>query len=216
MLRRTRVERSQTNDYEAGSTITVPETASVRHPLCDVCLDWLTAVTGNLAEPGRSRGLTLLGAPASRRRVRIFPDQCLLCREMLGDAAIVVDSTTRGGSAGPLPSMLVCGACDTWIGGLADDGRSARGGAERAIDGVYGTWPHPNLRSLDVSLHITDAAIAARFVIAATACTSRWSNEERAIRRSRSSKRASTDERACSSTKTSAAGPGGCPRPSRR
>ncbi len=137
----------------------LPAAAFVRHPLCEVCVTWLASVAGNLATPQFSSGGPLLGAPGTRSRVRVFPDQCHLCKEMLGDAAVVVDSVVIGGGPGPFPGMLVCGACDTWIGGLADDGRSARGNAERAIDGQYGSWPHPNLRAIDVSLQVSDRGL---------------------------------------------------------
>jgi len=162
MLRRNRVQRSETHDFQAGLAVELPAAAFVRHPLCEVCINWLTNVTAALAAPGYGRTRPLLGAPAARSRVRIFPDQCHLCKEMLGDSGVLVDSVTIGGGGpGPLPAMLICGPCGTWIGGLADDGRSARGDAERAIDGQYGLWPHPNLRSMEVALRILDRGIDA-------------------------------------------------------
>lgn len=162
MLRRNRVQRSETHDFQAGLAVALPAAAFVRHPLCEVCITWLASVIGALTTPGYSRDTPLLGAPGARSRVRIFPDQCHLCRDMLGDSGVLVDSITiDGGGPGPFPAMLVCGPCGTWIGGLADDGRSARGDAERAIDGEYGLWPHPNLRSMEVALRVLDRGIEA-------------------------------------------------------
>ena len=162
ILRRNRIQRSDTHDFQAGIAVPLPATAFVRHPLCEICIAWLTSVVANLALPGHSAVGPLLGAPGSRTRVRVFPDQCQLCKEMLGESGVLIDSVVAGGGgAALLPGMLVCDACDTWVGGLAEDGRSARGNAERAIDGQYGSWPHPNLREIAVRLRVRDAGLEA-------------------------------------------------------
>ncbi len=132
-----------------------PGAVSQDHPLCAECMEWLAGVIANLAAPQFARGV-LIGSPNAWSRVRVFPDQCHLCKEMLGEEAVLLSSATISGGTASLPPMLVCGACDTWIAGLADDGRSARGEAQRAIDGSYGLWPHPNLRNLEVELHVRE------------------------------------------------------------
>ncbi len=149
------MERGDGRDFPVNDFAVDSAALSQDHPLCGECIEWLAGVVANLAAPQFARG-ALLGSPNAWSRVRVFPDQCQLCKEMLGDDAVLASSVTLSGGTAILPPMLICGACDSWIAGLADDGRSARGEAARAIDGSYGLWPHPNLRNIQIELHIRE------------------------------------------------------------
>ncbi|MGE5594498.1 MAG: hypothetical protein ACM3S1_00525 [Hyphomicrobiales bacterium] len=122
--------------------------------LCFACLPWLREVV----EGARDNSPRLLASPTSNGRDLLFDDQCRLCRRIADRLSDTVECTSAGGGALPFPVLRLCPPCDAWLASLAGDGRSARGLATRAIDGDYGLWLHPNLRSLSVAVDISDEA----------------------------------------------------------
>jgi hypothetical protein len=126
-------------------------TDPARHPLCQSCNEWLWQVVSAVSSGSRP----VLGAPDPSGRQRVFEDQCALCRDLLGPAASAITVAGPGRDPG---ALLICDACDVWLAGLADDGRSARGEAERSIDGAYGLWPHANLRDIVVALDLVEGS----------------------------------------------------------
>ncbi|MCC7365421.1 MAG: hypothetical protein IT303_13730 [Dehalococcoidia bacterium] len=131
--------------------------------VCWQCLRWLyDAISG-----ARNDEPILIGSPTANGRQLAFEDQCRVCRHLLdGPAAIITLTPDNPGWTG-WPPVPVCPPCETWLTGLAWDGRSARQLATRAIDGEYGDWLHPNLRSLSVAIDVADRATRA---VVATVC----------------------------------------------
>ncbi len=132
-----------------------------RHPLCGSCERWLWGVLDEVRNHGAARPVPLFGAPSTGGRLPVFEDQCQVCLAVPQDYGTMIDCIPSGGSRGSWPAFFACASCDAWIASLAEDGRSARGEATRAIDGAYGDWPHPNLRELRVSLDLADRGSAA-------------------------------------------------------
>lgn len=122
--------------------------------LCLECLRWLEQTVGEVRADGDTG---LLASPSGGGRAMVFADQCQVCRvPTTGPLSIVADAPRA-----PWPKLLVCAACGAWVGSLAGAGASARGRSFRVIDGRYGEWPHPNLRSLSVDADIGDFAARA-------------------------------------------------------
>lgn len=137
----------------------LPAVEPICSPICRSCLTWLSDLIRHQgASPVASA--PLLGVPVSGGRVRVFPDQCHFCKEVIGAQGVAVDAIALPDAARGMDPVLVCDACDIWLAGLATDGRSARGEVHRAIDGVYGMWPHPNLRNLAAEIAVSDEAAA--------------------------------------------------------
>ncbi len=153
LYRRRRALRGSNREFSLASD------AAIRHPLCATCLAWMSNLVAH-AGVAVGSAAPLLGLPGAGGRVHVFPDQCHLCKEMVGAQAVVVDAVALVEGKPGMDAALVCDGCDIWLAGLAADGKSARGEAEREIDGVYGMWPHPNLRSLAVEVAVNDDAAA--------------------------------------------------------
>jgi hypothetical protein len=132
-----------------------------RHQLCHTCERWLWGVLDEVRNHGWKRPVPLLGAPSTGGRLLVFEDQCQLCLGVPQGHGTVIDCVSAGGAGESWPAFFACTSCDAWISSLAEDGRSARGDASRAIDGAYGDWPHPNLRDLRISLDVADKGAAA-------------------------------------------------------
>lgn len=125
--------------------------------LCWTCLRWLyDAIAG-----ARDDAPTLIGSPTANGRLLAFDDQCRICRHLLDAAPTMVTLTPDNPAWTGWPAVAVCPPCEAWLIGLAGDGRSARKLATRAVDGDYGDWLHPNLRTLSVSVDIADQAARA-------------------------------------------------------
>ncbi len=131
-----------------------------RHPLCAACERWLASVITDVRAEERATA-PLFGAPSPGGRTLVFEDQCQLCLAMPRGRGTVIDCVAVGPGHRSWAPLFLCTSCDAWLASLAEDGRSARGGARRAIDGAYGDWPHPNLRSLRVALDLADRPAAA-------------------------------------------------------
>ncbi|MCC6386920.1 MAG: hypothetical protein IT302_06015 [Dehalococcoidia bacterium] len=129
--------------------------------LCLECLCWLEHTVGEVRADGDTG---LLASPSGGGRAMVFADQCQVCRVPTAAPLSIVADLPRA----PWAKLLVCTACAAWVGSLAGAGASARGRSFRVIDGRYGEWPHPNLRSLTVDADIGD--FAARAAVE-TACT---------------------------------------------
>ena len=125
--------------------------------LCGACSAWLAGVVENVRRNGGA-GPTLIGAPVSGGRSLVFGDQCHLCREVVHGAGVIVECKAEVVGASTWQPMFVCLACDGWLSSVANDGRTARGEASRALDGDYGEWLHPNLKGLRVEADIRDEA----------------------------------------------------------
>ena len=127
----------------------------VSHALCRACDAWLGAIVSDVRRDG-SAGPGVVGAPVAGGRSLLFGDQCHLCREVVHGAGVVIEYSAQIVGPSPWRPMFVCAACDGWLSSLAKDGRSARGDAQRSLDGAYGEWLHPNLRGLIVAAAIAD------------------------------------------------------------
>lgn len=124
--------------------------------LCEACSEWL----GGLVASARSetRRGALFGSPSARGRRLVFDDQCQVCCEMPADRAATIAWVSP---AGRTLAVFACAGCEAWVVSLASDGRTLRGGADREIDGPYGSWPHPNFRGLSLRIVVEDTAAAA-------------------------------------------------------
>lgn len=146
-----------------------PARTVLRHPLCGPCCAWLAGVLSEVGRDGIARDDVsrgrIFGAPGTGDRVLLFEDQCHICHSIPsgGDGALI-DCVSFESQAPSWAALFACAACDAWVGSLADDGRSARGGAGRNIDGPYGEWPHPNLRDLTVAVDVQDGGAGATVV----------------------------------------------------
>jgi len=136
--------------------------------MCGPCCIWLGGVLGEVgrngvvskhAAPGR-----VFGAPGTNGRALLFNDQCHVCHAIPSGGGALIDCVSFEHQAQSWTALFACGPCDAWIGGLADDGRSARGAADRDIDGPYGEWPHPNLRDLTVQVDVQDGGASATVI----------------------------------------------------
>lgn len=132
-----------------------------RHNLCGVCERWLRGILDEVQSPESKRRTPLLGAPSRGGRLLVFEDQCQVCLAVPQGQGAMVDCVAAETNRESWQPLFVCPSCDAWIGSLAEDGRSARGGASRVIDGGYGDWPHPNLRELRVTIEAADRAAIA-------------------------------------------------------
>lgn len=132
-----------------------------RHPLCDVCERWLHGLLEEVRSTTGRRRVPLLGAPSTGGRLHVFQDQCQVCLAVPQGQGAMIDCVSSDSSRESWTPLFACPSCDAWVGSLAEDGRSARGEAARAIDGRYGDWPHPNLRELRVTVDVADAGAAA-------------------------------------------------------
>ena len=112
LLQRRAVERGDGRDFPVNDFAVDSAALSQDHPLCGECLEWLAGVVANLAAPQFARG-ALLGSPNAWSRVRVFPDQCQLCKEMLGDDAVLASSVTLSGV--PRGWSNGCAARIAWI-----------------------------------------------------------------------------------------------------
>ncbi|MGH2634017.1 MAG: hypothetical protein ACRDG3_11450 [Tepidiformaceae bacterium] len=111
-----------------------------------------------------SRG-RVLGAPGTNDRALLFEDQCHICHSIPpGGSGALIDCVSFESQGQSWAALFACDACDAWVGSLADDGRSARGAADRMIDGPYGEWPHPNLRDLTVEVDVRDGGASATVI----------------------------------------------------
>lgn len=129
-----------------------------RHAICLECLLWLQQTVGQIRADSDTG---LLGSPSGNGRAMLFDDQCQVCR-VPGEALLTVAAE---GKTPPWKALTACPSCAGWLGSLAAAGASARGRSFRVIDGHYGDWPHPNLRTLSVEIDVGD--YAARAAIAA-------------------------------------------------
>jgi hypothetical protein len=129
---------------------------AVEHRLCETCSEWL----GGMVAVARGEGgdEAVFGSPSGRGRRLVFDDQCQVCCELPTDRAARVAWVSPGG--GKL-EVFACAGCEAWIASLAADGRTARGTANRELDGPYGSWPHPNFRGLSVRIVVEDRAARA-------------------------------------------------------
>lgn len=127
------------------------------HPLCAECHAWLRGLFDEV-RANRHGAPGIAGSPAHGDRALLFADQCYLCRELLDSAASIVDCHRPGSSTLAWGGFIVCAACDLWVASLAMDGRTARGMAERRIDGPYGDWPHPDCSRVTVTLALSNVA----------------------------------------------------------
>jgi len=120
--------------------------------VCPPCLRWLRENVA-AARDGEPR---LIAAPSANGNELLSDDQCRLCRCMTGEPLLRLECLLEGGGRLPFPAMRLCVACDTWLSSIARDGRSPRNLASRQVDGDYGNWLYPNLRSLSVAVDIAD------------------------------------------------------------
>lgn len=125
-------------------------------PLCEACAEWV----GGLAAAARTPDGThrVFGGPSAGNRKLVFEDQCQVCCEMPNGRAARLTWVSPAGSR---LQLFACTGCEAWLTALASDGRTVRGAGDRDIDGPYGSWPHPNLRGLNVRLDIEDHATRA-------------------------------------------------------
>ncbi len=123
-----------------------------RHPLCTPCQVWLAGILGEVRET--TDGPRMYGAPSTNDRLQLFDDQCNICFTIPKERAAWIDCIAVASDQRSWPGMFVCEPCDAWIASVANDGQSARGAAQRVIDGPYGEWPHPNLRELSVEVEV--------------------------------------------------------------
>ena len=142
--------------------------AVARQPLCGLCCIWLNGILQEVSRDGRGPGVAaparVFGAPATNSRALLFDDQCQVCHAVPSAGGALVDCVSAENQAQSWPPLFLCTACDAWLGSLADDGRSARGAADREIDGPYGEWPHPNLRELVVQVEVRDRGAGATVI----------------------------------------------------
>lgn len=133
-------------------------------PLCSRCARWLHEAIDSARRdmPG------LIGMPATNGRDLLFDDQCRLCRRIADEPRARITCETAAGVPAPFPALSLCAPCDTWLAELAHDGRSAQRRSVRAVDGAYGLWLHPNLRTLRVAVDVAETA-ARETVLAACA-----------------------------------------------
>lgn len=152
-LRRRAAERVPGRSVLPGAQVSA-------QPLCRECSGWLAGLIRRTLDADPSVA-EVLGAPSSDGRLLVFDDQCALCREIAPPYnAMVVDVRVPGGGEIVAP-FLACGSCDAWLHALAQDSRSARLEAHREIDGPYGRWPFPNLRSVRVQVDVEDEGVLA-------------------------------------------------------
>lgn len=122
--------------------------------VCPSCFRWLS----NNVAAARDGAPRLVAAPSPNGRDLLFDDQCRICRRMSEGPPLRIECLLEGGGRLPFPALRLCVSCDAWLACIARDGRSARNLAAREIDGEYGNWLHPNLRSLSVAVDIADGA----------------------------------------------------------
>jgi len=129
------------DSHRTGSTV----------PLCGPCAEWLGGLAAAARTPdGMHR---VLGGPSAGGRKLVFEDQCQVCCEMPTErAARLAWLSPTGGRL----ELFACTGCEAWLTALASDGRTVRGAGDRDVDGPYGSWPHPNLRGLQVRIDIED------------------------------------------------------------
>ncbi len=132
-----------------------------RAEVCETCAQWLAGLVVD-ARSGAETGL--LGVPGSGGRHLVFDDQCAACCDSPTEVAYGLRWECDGAVAGEL---FLCPGCARWLLGLATAGRTARGRAERSLDGPYGVWPHPRLRGLSVWLDADDPGLERLVAMAA-------------------------------------------------
>jgi hypothetical protein len=136
------------------------ESATIaRVPVCEACESWLAGLVAS-ARGFRSPVEGLFGAPSAAGRRLVFEDQCQVCCEMPGGVGSLIETLVQPGSRAALPRTFACVFCSAWLFSLATDGKSARDGASREIDGPYGDWPHANLREVFVEADVDDRGVA--------------------------------------------------------
>lgn len=146
-IRPLRLYRSWRPDsHRTGSTV----------PLCEGCAEWLGGLAAAARNPDGAH--RVLGGPTAGNRKLVFEDQCQVCCEMPTNRAATLAWVSP---AGKRLDLFACTGCEAWLTALASDGRTVRGAGDRDIDGPYGSWPHPNLRGLQVRLDIEDHATRA-------------------------------------------------------
>lgn len=124
------------------------------HAVCSACQGWLVELVRD-ARSGSPRAQERYGAPSHGYRQFVFEAQCHFCRE-IADRGVAVELVRSADGTAVCEALRLCVACDAWLLGAAFSGRRTTAG--RTIDGPYGHWPFPNLRTLTIEVDVNDPA----------------------------------------------------------